>query len=218
MVCNEMVIDVVSSFDRYAEDYDLWYREEPGSSIFESEIRALETFGLRGIGIEIGVGTGVFSSRLDVSIGLDPSIKMVKMSKSRGISVVQGLGEFLPFKSACLDYVLILFTICFLKTPAVSIRETHRVLKQGGRTVVGFVPRNSMWGRLYLKKGSRGHRFFRHVHFYTLDEVETLLENEGFKVEGYSATLSQAPDLFMGVESPSSDVNNCGFVCVGASR
>jgi len=66
-----MVIDIVSAFDRDAEDYDLLYREKPSSLIFESEIRALETFGLKGIGIEIGVGTGVFSSRLDVSLGLE---------------------------------------------------------------------------------------------------------------------------------------------------
>lgn len=213
-----MVIDIVSAFDRDAEDYDLWYREEPSSLIFESEIRALETFGLKGIGIEIGVGTGVFSSRLDVPLGLDPSIKMVEMSMSRGISVVQGLGEFLPFKSGRLDYALIILTICFLKNPVATIREAHRILKHGGHIILGFIPRKSKWGKLYSKKKSEGHRIYRYAHFYTLEEVEKLLENECFKVEGYSATLSQAPEVFVEVESPSSDVSERGFVCVRAVR
>jgi len=125
-----MTVGIISAFDRNAEDYDLWYHEEPGSLIFESEVRALEVFGLNGISIEIGVGTGVFSSRLKIPLGLDPSLKMVRMSKRRGISTVQGLGGFLPLKSGCLNYALIILTICFLKNPVTSIRETHRILKR----------------------------------------------------------------------------------------
>lgn len=138
-----MTIEIVSAFDKNAEDYDLWYREEPGSLIFESEARAVEALPLRGSGIEIGVGTGVFSSRLKITIGLDPSLKILRRAKERGVSVIRGLGESLPIKNGSLDYVVFLLTICFLRDPPLSFREAWRILRTGGHIIVGFIPQNS---------------------------------------------------------------------------
>jgi len=213
-----MNIETVSAFDKNVEDYDLWYREEPGSLIFESEVRAVESFSLRGSGIEIGVGTGIFSSRLKIAIGLDPSVEMLERAKGRSVSVIRGFAESLPVKDGCLDYVVFLLTICFLKDLALSFREAWRILSEGGQIIVGFIPRNSRWGELYSKKGSEGHETYKYARFYTLGEVESLLTAAGFKLEGYSATLSQEPEVFREIENPSSDLDGHGFVCVKAIK
>jgi len=213
-----MEMEVISAFDKSAEDYDSWYHKEPGSLIFESEVRAVEVFPLMGLGVEIGVGTGVFSSRLKVPLGLDPSLRMLRIARRRGLSVVQGLGEFLPIKSRSLDYVLFILTICFLRNPSISFREAWRILKNEGHIIIGFIPRNSQWGELYSKKGGEGHSIYRYARFYTLDEVEEMLRAVGFKVQEYSATLYQGPKELAEVETPSNNVKRQGFICVKAEK
>ncbi len=210
--------EIVSAFDQNTEDYNRWYNKKPGSIIFESEVRALGTFPLKGLGIEVGVGTGEFSARLDIPLGLDQSLKMIKLARKRGISIIRGLGEFLPLKNEGLDYILLILTISFLENPADSLTEAWRTLKYGGQLIVGFIPRESHWGREYIKKGSQGHRIYRHARFYTLDEVEELLRNVNFKIKEYSATLSQRIEEITKVETPSNDTDKHGFVCVKAIK
>jgi SAM-dependent methyltransferase len=212
----EMV--VLSAFNICAEEYDEWYRKEQGSLIFESEINSVEALAPKGLGVEVGVGTGVFSSRLGVFLGADPASRMIKVAKKKGVNVVQALGELLPIKNECLDYVLFVFTICFLKDTQASLRETWRVLKYGGNIVIGFVPRNSKWGKHYLKKKTDGHRFYKHANFYTLDEVKEILEREGFRTTKSSATLLQEPEMVTKAEEPSTDVSRRGFVCIKAVK
>jgi ubiquinone/menaquinone biosynthesis C-methylase UbiE len=213
-----MEMEVLSAFNIFAEEYDEWYRKEPGSLIFESEMKAVEALATKGLGVEVGVGTGVFSSRLGVFLGVDSASRMIKIAKKKGVNVVQALGELLPIKNECLDYVLFVFTICFLKETQASLRETWRVLKYGGNIVIGFVPRNSKWGKHYLKKKTDGHRFYKHANFYTLDEVKEILEREGFRTTKSSATLHQAPEAVRKVEDPSSGVIGSGFVCIKAVK
>ena len=118
-----MKMGVISTFNKYAKGYDEWYHKKRGSLIFESEVRAIEALKPEGFGVEVGVGTGVFASRLGVSLGVDPALEMIKIAKKRGVNVIQGLVEFLPIRSECLDYVLLIFTICFLKNPMFSLRR-----------------------------------------------------------------------------------------------
>ena len=44
-------------------------------------------------GIEMGVGTGRFAVPLGIRWGMDPSIRMVKMAKARGLQVVAARAE-----------------------------------------------------------------------------------------------------------------------------
>jgi len=213
-----MEMEVLSAFDTCAEEYDEWYRIEQGSLIFESEMKAVEVLAPKGLGVEIGVGTGVFSTRLGVFLGVDPASRMIKIAKRKGVNVVQALGELLPIKNESLDYVLFAFTICFLKDTQASLRETWRVLKYGGKVIIGFVPRNSKWGKHYLKKKTEGHRFYKYANFYTLDEVKEILEREGFRTTKSSATLHQAPEAVRKVEEPSSGVKGRGFICINAVK
>ena len=44
-------MDIISTFERNAEEYDRWYREEPGSLIFESEVKAIKVMSLKGMAL-----------------------------------------------------------------------------------------------------------------------------------------------------------------------
>lgn len=211
-------MEVTSSFDERAEEYDRWYSEEPGSLIYESELKVLESFRLKGLGIEMGIGTGVFSCRLGIPLGADPSVKMLKIAKKRGIEVIRYLGEYLPLKDRCLDYALFAFTISFMRSFPDALREVKRVLKRRGNVVVGFISRNSEWGRFYLEKKAKGHRFYKNAHFYALEEVEQLLQDMSFNIIQYSSCLVQSPTCVKLIENPSDDPQQCGFICIKATK
>jgi ubiquinone/menaquinone biosynthesis C-methylase UbiE len=63
--------------------------------------------------VEIGVGTGRFASALGVPLGVEPSESMRRIARKRGIEVISGKAEALPFRDGCLDYVLMV-TVCLL--------------------------------------------------------------------------------------------------------
>ena len=68
-------------FGRYYKRYDAWYDKSQFAYISESEaIR--KVLPKKGKGLEIGVGTGRFASKLGISYGVDPSPKMITLAKN----------------------------------------------------------------------------------------------------------------------------------------
>jgi len=45
-------------FEQFSEYYDSWYSQHP--EVLESEIRAIKALDLNGLGLDVGVGTGIF--------------------------------------------------------------------------------------------------------------------------------------------------------------
>ena len=204
-----------SVFDRYAERYDAWYARN--RLIAESEARAVEALGLKGFGLEIGVGSGWFASRIGVDVGVDPAIEMLRLAKKRGIDVVQGVGELLSFRSNVFDYVLVVVTLCFADNPLALLREAWRVVRREGRIGVCIVPLDTPWGVFYEEKKREGHVFYSVARFYTLSEVIEMLENTGFTVEGYVGVLSYSPFEKPRLEEPRWGLK-AGFTCIRAVK
>jgi len=91
-----MKMGVISTFNKYAKGYDEWYHKKRGSLIFESEVRAIEALKPEGFGVEVGVGTGVFASRLGVSLGVDPALEMIKIAKKGESMLFKASWSFYP--------------------------------------------------------------------------------------------------------------------------
>ncbi len=206
----------VQAFEEYAFEYDSWYLKHP--SIFESEARAVEAFGQRGLGLEIGVGSGVFARRLEVSVGIDPSPSMLLIAKSRGIEVVRALGEYLPFRDDAFDYILMVNTLCFMGDSQAAIKDAGRVLRKNGSLILCEVPKDSSWGTFYGEKWRRGHRFYRYAKLYTIIEVRRTFEDAGFRVVDAKGTLTFNPEEQERVEEPESNIEGKGFVCLRALK
>ncbi len=141
-------------FDKHWKKYEDWFEEH--KSTYCSEVKALKKAKPEGFGLEVGVGSGRFASLLDVKIGIDPSKIMLNLAKKRGIKVIQGVGENLPFKDNIFDFVLIVVTLCFVEEPEYVLKEACRVLKRGGRLVVGEISnlsfRVSRTTKIYMTK------------------------------------------------------------------
>lgn len=210
--------EVIRTFDSHADDYDAWFRKGQGPLAFESEVSAIRRLLIDGLKMEVGVGTGVFAEALGVGVGLDPSLGVLRYAVARGIHAIRGVGEALPMRDSVAYCALLIVTVCFLKDPGQSLIEMRRILRADGCVIVGFIPRNSEWGRLYLKKKQEGHRFYRHAHFFTLDEVRATLEKASLSVDAWVSTLRQSPGQVKVVEEPVSEGSDreYGFQCVRA--
>jgi len=175
-------VPVIEPFEEYCSEYDQWF--DDNRFIYLSELAALRHFiragewGVR-IGMEIGVGTGRFAAPLGIGVGVDPSPKMGEVASERGISVVSGVAESLPFRGEEFDFVLMMATICFVDDVKKAFDEVYRVLKVNGYSIVGFIDKYSFLGRTYRHKKEKS-KFYRYARFYSVDEVIAGLRYAGF--------------------------------------
>lgn len=202
-------------FEEHHERYDAWFGEH--AFAYLSELLALRPFvPWQGRGLEIGVGTGRFAAPLGVGVGLDPAPAMLAHAAARGIEVVEGVAEHLPFADHSFDHALLVTTLCFLDAPDQALREARRVLTPDGRLVIGFVDRNSALGQLYAQRREQS-LFYREATFRSAEEVEQLLLGSGFAIEAWGQTLAQAPDEMCEIDPLRPGHGQCPFVVVAAS-
>lgn len=191
-------------FDRLAHRYDAWFEGDEGRLIFQIELEAIRAAAQTAPRpwLEVGVGSGRFASALGIDVGIDPSEKLLEMAHARGVRTIRGRGERLPFADGSFGTVFLIVTICFVDDPMAVLQECRRVLRSGGKLILGFVPRESPWGKRYSRVAQEGHPFYSHARFYTIDEAERLLGEAGFAVEGATSTLFQPPGHVERLEPP----------------
>ncbi len=184
-------MNAVTVFDAHAQAYDRWFDEN--ARVYQSEIDAVRRFiPATGDGIEIGAGTGRFAVPLGINIGIDPSAPMARIAKDRGVAVCRAIGERLPFRNDQFDFALLVTVICFVDDPAALFDEARRVLKPGGRIVIGFIDRNSDLGRLYESRQDSDN-FYRHARFYSVVEVAEWTHQAGFDRFRFCQTIFDFP-------------------------
>jgi ubiquinone/menaquinone biosynthesis C-methylase UbiE len=118
---------------------------------------------------------------------------MLALAARRGIDIVRGIGEDLPYRDGAFDGVLIVTTLCFLTDIKRTLSECHRVLRPSGILVVGIVPGESAWGRLYAAKGREGHPLYSYAKFYTCAQVVRICADAGFVLDRAISCLSTLP-------------------------
>ncbi|MDD5511015.1 MAG: class I SAM-dependent methyltransferase [Dehalococcoidales bacterium] len=169
--------------------------------------------------LEIGVGSGRFARALGIQKGIDPSGELLKIAQSRGIDTCLSSGEKSPFRDGSFGSVFIIVTLCFVDSPRLVLKETHRILAPGGNVVLGLVLRGSPWGKFYEQKKLAGNRFYKHATFYNYDEVIMLLKQAGFSVKKVISTLFQRPQELRDMEFPSEGYDpDAGFTIITASK
>jgi ubiquinone/menaquinone biosynthesis C-methylase UbiE len=206
----------VGPFEAHHQRYEAWFGKHEAAYI--SELLALRPFvPWEGRGIEIGVGSGRFAAPLGVQVGLDPSRAMLAYAAARGIEVVQGTAEELPFADASFDHSLVVTTICFVDSPEEMLAEAHRVLRPRGSLVIGFIDRESALGQDYLAHQFEN-VFYREATFYSAAEVARLLEECGFAIGDWGQTLALPLAETLDIEPLQSGRGQCAFVVVAATK
>ena len=208
----------MNPFDSLANRYDEWFDSPDGRCIFEAETACLrDVMPANGCGwLEVGVGTGRFAKALGVSEGVDPSPAALKIAMRRGVNTRSGHGEALPYSDASFDGVLMVVTLCFLSDPTKAFKECGRVLRKDGCLVVGFVPSDSPWGRLYARQGREGHPFYSIAKFYTCHQVIQIAGDARFSLREAMSSLFTPPGEPLPPARPpqSGIVRDAGFVAL----
>lgn len=203
-------------FEKHASEYDSWFEEN--RFVYESELRVIqEQIPKKGEGLEIGVGSGRFAAPLGIRFGLEPSARMRDFARSRGIIVIGGIAERLPFRDRCFDFILMVTTLCFLDDVEFSFKETFRVLKPRGHFIIGFIDKNSPVGKVYQQQ-KYGSRFYKEAIFYSVGDVISFLGKAGFQKPKFKQTIFQKLHLIESLEPIKAGYGEGSFVTVKAVK
>ena len=190
-------------FDNFPDEYDNWFVRNKYA--FQSELNAIKSaMPVKGKGIEIGVGSGIFAEPLGISEGIEPSRAMREKAKQRNIRAIDAVAENLPYSDKSIDFALMVTTICFVDDIYKSFDEVNRILTDTGRLIIGFVDKNSPIGKMYLEHKDEN-IFYKDAVFYGTEDLYEILNNTGFEVENTLQTvfgeidkIRQAQDVLEG--------------------
>jgi len=206
----------IAAFEQYWLEYEKWFNEH--RFVFLSEIEAIKKLlPPAGRKVEIGVGSGLFASALNIEEGCDPSLRMRQKAQERGIKAIDCVAENLPYENQSFEVVLLVTTICFVDDPKRSLREINRILKPGGLVIVGLVDAESPLGRLYQEKKHRS-RFYQEARFFSCQEIVELLDEAGFGVEQIWQTVFGKLSEIKEIQQPKPGSGDGGFVVVRARK
>ncbi len=173
--------------DEYAKNYDDWYTTQIGSFVDMVETNAALALFAPQKGMKIldaGCGTGNFSIKLSqlgcMVTGIDISPDMLNIARSKNSSdlSVEYLEmdlKHLSFPDDSFDGVFSMAAFEFIAEAEQVYQELYRVLKPGGKLLIGTINKDSSWGQLYLKNAQENkNSVFSHAIFYNADDLKKL--------------------------------------------
>ncbi len=209
-------MESIQVFEKLAVDYDQWF--DANSYAYKSEILAVQKFIPKySHTLEIGVGTGRFAVPFNIKVGVEPAKAMADIARRRGIEVHNAKAEELPFADGSFDLVLMVTVICFFQNPIQSLKEAQRVLKPGGRLVIGMIDKDSPVGRIYeLKKNEN--EFYRQANFYSIGQVMEWLTELGFGQPKICQTIFKNPVGLTAIEPVKDGYGEGVFVVIAVEN
>jgi ubiquinone/menaquinone biosynthesis C-methylase UbiE len=142
--------------------------------------------------LDAGCGDGALvcaaALRGAIATGVDPDPVMLAAARTRaeeqGIKVafLEGRVERLPFPDASFDVVAAITVLCFVADASGAVREMARVLRPGGRLVLGELGRWSLWAMIRHLRGWFGSATWTAARFRTAGELRALAEQAGLSV------------------------------------
>ncbi|MEW6447703.1 MAG: methyltransferase domain-containing protein [Bacillota bacterium] len=168
-------------FDPYAAEYDSWFNTPKGRLVWQLELKIL----LKALKpchgeriLDAGCGTGNLTQELVARganvTGVDVSAAMLKIARKK---MKEGKAVFLradvaslPFAPESFDAAVCFTVLEFTRKPEEALRELWRVIKPGGRMVIGMLNRLSPWAA-----ARKGRGVFVSARFYSPREMRQLI-------------------------------------------
>lgn len=203
-------------FDEYLIEYEEWFVEN--RAVYYSELQAIRLISrIPDIAVEIGVGSGLFAEPLGIKLGIEPSETMRKKAKERGIHVIDGVAENLPWKDNSIDYALMVTTICFVDNVKKSLSEVYRVLQNSGSFIIGFIDKNSPVGQFYQENKEES-LFYKEAIFHSTEELYKYLKETGFSIKKTQQTVFGLLNEVVDIQEPREGYGEGSFVVINAVK
>jgi len=195
-VAEEQPVSSSDPADLGPEAYTRWRASEIGaiSEQLESQL-ILELIGdVSGCRVlDVGCGDGELALELArrgaIVTGIDASAAMIEAAKGRAkqhkadITFQVARAEELPFPTQQFDVVTAITILCFVDDVSAVFREMARVLKPGGRLVIGELGKWSTWAAARRIRAWLGSELWRQARFRTAKELRAHAEQVGLAVQ-----------------------------------
>lgn len=149
--------------------------------------------------LEIGCGEGRLSidlrKRGAIVTGADASADMLAAARANAaaadssVDFVRAEATHLPFADASFDLVFAKTVLCFVGEADDMFRDMARVLRPGGRLVIGELHKWSSWAAQRRTRAWLGSSLWRRGRFRTADELRRLASDAGLKVEALRGAI-----------------------------
>lgn len=153
--------------------------------------------------LDAGCGDGGLACELAANgaevTGVDAEPAMLLAARERassaGIDVafVESRLERLPFADDSFEVVVAVTVLCFVPDASAAVRELARVLRPGGRLVIGELGRYSVWAAIRRIRGWLGSRTWRAARFRTASDLRALAGQAGLTVEAVRGSVFYPP-------------------------
>lgn len=125
---------------------------------------------------------GALVTGMDVDPGMLAAGRARAAASGVAPDLMQGDIRALPFADDSFDLVLAVTVLCFVDAAAPAVREMARVLRPGGRLVIGELGRWNLWAAKRRMSGWLGSRMWRSATFRTVRALKDLVADAGLAV------------------------------------
>jgi ubiquinone/menaquinone biosynthesis C-methylase UbiE len=153
--------------------------------------------------LEIGIGSGLnlpfYGNSVSRMIGLDPSPKLLDMTREAArrtsvpLKLLEGTAEAIPIHNRNIDTIVTTWTMCSIPEVERALAEMHRVLKAGGRLLFvehGRAPEPGVrWWQDHLTPAWK--RFSGGCHLNR--PIGQMIENAGVQFERLENSYMRGP-------------------------
>lgn len=128
-------------------------------------------------------------------VGIDASESMLRAAKQKAereevdVEFRIAAAQHLPGPPERFDIVVAVTVLCFVEDAAPVFREMARVLRPGGRLVVGELGKWSIWAAVRRVRGWLGSPLWRKGKFWTAGELRALADQGGLETESVCGAI-----------------------------